>query len=211
MKKIVYISILFLFACGNKKNPDTKINPDTTAAGKDSVKTEVNNDSLLLDFSGRVLKAIKEDDGEKIASYIHPKEGIRFSPYTNVDTTTDVNMSVDQFKGTWSTKGGRKRVWGSYSAGEELINMSISEYFKRFVYDLDFLELGEISFNQTKASGTMISNIKDIYPDADYVEYYIPGVDKKFEGMDWRALTLVFKKYEDNLYLVGIVHCEWTT
>jgi len=28
--------------------------------------------------------------------------------------------------------------------------------------------------------------------------------------MDWRSLKLVFKKYEDRFYLVGIIHSEWT-
>jgi hypothetical protein len=209
MKNIVYISILFVFACGNKKNTEPKVSADTNQISHDSVKTGINQDTILLDFSGYVLNAIKENDGEKIASYIHPKIGVRFSPYTNVDTVTDVRMLPSQFAGSF--KGKRKMVWGSYSAGEEVINMSMAEYFKRFVYDLDFLELGQISLNKSKASGTMINNIKEIYPDADYVEYYIPGVDKKFDGMDWRALTLVFKKYEDNFYLVGIVHSEWTT
>lgn len=209
MKNILYISVLFLFACGNKKNPDIKVNTDSNQVTKDSAKIEVTNDSLLVDLSGYVLQAIKENDGEKIASYFHPKERVRFSPYTHVDTIADVKMFANEFEGSWN--GRRKRVWGSYSAGEEFINMTMAEYFKRFVYDLDFLELGEVSLNNSKASGTMINNIKDIYPDADFVEYYIPGVDKKFEGMDWRALTLVFKKYEDNFYLVGIVHSEWTT
>lgn len=204
------MSILFLVACGSKKNTELKVTVDTNVVKTDSVKPPVNNDSMLLDYSGNVLKAIKDNDGEKIAGYIHPQLGVRFSPYTYVDTTNDIKMSVDQFKDQWNKNAKKKMVWGLFDGSGEKINMTIADYFKRFVYDLDFLELGEASYNQSKGSGNVINNIKEIYPKNNYVEYYVAGVDKKFEGMDWRSLTLVFQEYQENFYLIGIVHNEWT-
>jgi hypothetical protein len=42
------------------------------------------------------------------------------------------------------------------------------------------------------------------------VEYHFSGFDKKFEGMDWASLKLVFENSNNEWYLVGIVHDQWT-
>jgi hypothetical protein len=43
------------------------------------------------------------------------------------------------------------------------------------------------------------------------VEYYFPGFDPQYEGMDWRSLRLIFLQDNDVWYLAGIVHDQWTT
>jgi hypothetical protein len=58
--------------------------------------------------------------------------------------------------------------------------------------------------------GNSINNINTAYPKSDYIENYFSGFNKKYEGMDWRALRLVFQKEGDRYYLVGIVHDQWT-
>ena len=42
------------------------------------------------------------------------------------------------------------------------------------------------------------------------MEYHFPGIDPKFEGMDWRSLRLVFEQKNCTWYLVGIIHAQWT-
>ena len=46
------------------------------------------------------------------------------------------------------------------------------------------------------------------------MEAHFPGFDKKFGGMDWESLRLVFEEVATDggseLMLVGIVHDEWT-
>jgi hypothetical protein len=49
-----------------------------------------------------------------------------------------------------------------------------------------------------------------VYRGDSYSEFYFPGFDPKYDGMDWRALRLVFKKENEKLYLVGIIHDQWT-
>ena len=36
-------------------------------------------------------------------------------------------------------------------------------------------------------------------------------VDEALEGFDWCSLKLVFEPWENDWYLVGLVHGEWTT
>jgi hypothetical protein len=42
------------------------------------------------------------------------------------------------------------------------------------------------------------------------VEYYFPGFDPQYGGMDWRSLRLVFSDHGGTWYLAGIIHDEWT-
>jgi len=55
-----------------------------------------------------------------------------------------------------------------------------------------------------------VNNVKEAYPGCMFIEFLIPEIDPQFEGLDWRALRLVFKKENDKLYLTGIIHNEHT-
>ncbi|MEO7960049.1 MAG: hypothetical protein ABIR19_00800, partial [Ginsengibacter sp.] len=100
--------------------------------------------------------------------------------------------------------------WGAYDGEGGDIRMTIGDYFKKFVYDVDFLSPEKTSYNQTMGAGNSLNNITEIYKDADFMENYFSGFDKKYDGMDWRSLRLVFKEFEGNYYLVGVVHDQWT-
>ncbi len=89
--------------------------------------------------------------------------------------------------------------------------MTFEEYFARFVYNADFLNAEKSSVNEMIGGGTTTNNLVEIYKGCAFTESYFSGFDKKFDGMDWCSLRLVFKKYEGKFYLVGVVHDEWTT
>lgn len=42
------------------------------------------------------------------------------------------------------------------------------------------------------------------------VEYYLPGENPDYGGLDWQSLRLVFQHKEGAWYLVGVIHDEWT-
>lgn len=166
------------------------------------------NDSALLDITNEILSAIKEKDYKKLTEYIHPKDGIRFSPYGFIDTANDVTATRSTFRLNAYTN--KKRIWGYYDGSGDPIKMTSKEYFKRFVYDADFLNAEKTSLNQCLGSGNSQNNILIIYDDLPFTESFFPGFDEQFGGMDWRALRLVYKEYEGKYYLVAIVHDEWT-
>ena len=56
----------------------------------------------------------------------------------------------------------------------------------------------------------MIENQFEIYDNAIVVEYYFPGFNPDYAGMDWESLRLVFEQYENDWKLVGIIHNQWT-
>ncbi len=166
------------------------------------------NDSVLLDLSKEILEVIKEKDYNKLSEYIHPFDGVRFSPYGYIDTSTDIKSSRSDFnKNAYSNK---KITWGSYDGSGDPIKLTYRKYFARFVYDADFLNAEKTSLNLCLGAGNSQNNIEAIYYGLPYTESYFSGFDEKYSGMDWRSLRLVYKEYEGKYYLVAIRHDEWT-
>jgi hypothetical protein len=158
--------------------------------------------------SDEILHALKDNDMKKLASFVHPDKGVRFTPYSYVNTEKDIVVKAAEVPNL--LKDTTKRIWGAYDGSGEPIDLTFDQYFKKFIYDVDFLEAPQIVFNEVIQRGNSINNIKDIYPKATFIEYHFPGFEKKYEGMDWRSLRLVFEKKDNIWYLVGIIHDQWT-
>jgi hypothetical protein len=65
-------------------------------------------------------------------------------------------------------------------------------------------------YNQVNERGNNINNIADIYEGKQRVEFYFPGFDPQYEGMDWKSLTLVFDQVKGQRELIGVIHNQWT-
>jgi hypothetical protein len=138
----------------------------------------------------------------------HPTQGLRFSPYGYV-RDTDLLFEAGHVAGLMGNT--TKYTWGAFDGSGEPIEMTFAEYYARFIYDVDFANAPQVAVNQRLGIGNTIDNSAEFYPGAMIVEYYFPGFDPQYQGMDWRSLRLVFQEYEGTWYLVGIIHDEWTT
>lgn len=163
--------------------------------------------TLLLKTSEEILKAIKKGDYNKFASFIHPEYGIRFSPYAYIDTLAQQVLSSNQFLQISKQK---KSINWNTSWEIEPEYLTIDQYFKKFVYDVDFLNAELKSINEYHSQGTDLNNIEEIYPKADVVEFFFSGFEEKYGGHDFRGLRLVFKFYNTKPFLIALVHDEWT-
>jgi len=67
-----------------------------------------------------------------------------------------------------------------------------------------------VNENKEIMRGNSINNAFDVYQNADIIEFYIPGIDPQYQGMDRRSLTLVLQKINEKRYLIGIVHNQRT-
>lgn len=214
MKQLFYIataiSISLLISCNETPKQDNN-KPVTEYAVRPTPKMPdaKGDDSVVLALSKQVLKSLKEKDYKTFSGFFHPTLGVRFSPYAYVDTARDLTFKAEAFIQKMVQK--KKTNWGPYSAGEEDIVMTGAEYFAVFVYNADFLDGEKQTLNEFIGGGTTINNLKETYPNCPFTESYFSGFDKKFDGMDWCSLRLVFKKYLDNYYLIGVVHDNWTT
>jgi hypothetical protein len=142
-----------------------------------------------------------------LATFVGP-QGLRFSPYAYVNTGTDVVLTSGEVHNGLAIS--RSYTWGVSDGSGEPIDLWIGQYFEKFIYDLDFLSAPEINENKEIIRGNIVNNIFDVYSGDEIIEFYIPGVDPKYEGMDRRSLTLVLEKTDEKWYLIGIIHNQRT-
>ena len=163
--------------------------------------------ALLINTSEEILSHIKNRNYKKLALFFHHKDYVRFSPYAYIDTIKDRKLSADQF--LQLAKQNKKINWNS-AWNEETELLTVDEYFKKFVYDVDFLKAELKSINDYHSQGTDLNNMKEVYPGCNVIEFFFSGFEKKYEGLDFRALRLVYKTENSKVFLAAIVHDKWT-
>jgi len=162
---------------------------------------------VVLARAGEVMQALQSQDLALVSAYVHPVQGVRFSPYAFVKDT-DLVFLPDQVAGL--TTDSSIYSWGNYAGTGEPIILSFPDYYGKFIYDVDFANATQVALNHRLSGGNSIDNAAEFYPEAMIVEYYFPGFDPQYGGMDWRSLKLVFSQADGSWDLVGIIHDEWT-
>ena len=162
----------------------------------------------LLNTACAVVRALEEEDYATLAAFVHPDRGVTFTPYSTVDFEVDHRFTRDQIKAL----AGDKTVytWGVVDGRGSLIELTMEQYFARYVFDADYTQAPQIGVDQILMSGNALENLTEAYPGCRFVDFCFPGLDPAYEGMDWRSLKLVFAPGEVSWLLVGIVHGEWT-
>ena len=184
MKKIILFVIFALIITGCSEEP-MEITPEMT------------------------LQYIAERDIETLAGCFE-ESGVRLSAYLYV-TDKDLVFTADEFTSAYESEN--RHVFGYFDGTGDPIEMTLSEYYERFIYDVDFTAVSKNAMpdeNTIYSHGNTINNISEYYEDCVFYEYYLEGTNPDYGGMDWRSLTLVFKETENGLKLVGIIHGEWT-
>lgn len=164
--------------------------------------------NMVEDYAKEAMLALKEKNMDKLSSLVHPEKGVRFSPYTYVNKDKDLVFTADKLRNLLDDT--TKYKWGIYDGIGEPIELTFSDYYKNFIYDADFINAPQIGYNQAIGKGNVTNNSFDFYKNSIIIEYHFPSIEEKYEGMDWRSLKLVFEKYKDKWYIVGIIHDQWT-
>ena len=168
--------------------------------------SELTNDEAqdyILTPSQEAILAIRDQDEDTLKELTHPVKGIRFSPYAYVDVNN--NLVFDEF----DFNSDKKYTWGNYDGRGNEISLTLSEYWDRFVFDKNFIHAEKIRNNEVVGTGNTNNNIFTVYDNAITVEYYYPGTSE-YDNMDWASLIISFEKYQDEWYLVGVTHNQWT-
>ena len=152
----------------------------------------------------RAIGFLANRDLNHLASLVHPKKGLRFSPYELVD-----DKSVVLTRRQLRTALNNKKIynWGQYDGSGEKIELTFSDYYDQFVYNVDFLNAPGLDFNSTNGVGNLTNNMRQFYPNGNWIEYHFPA---QYQKNDWYSLWLVFENYNNKWYLVAIVHGRWT-
>jgi hypothetical protein len=159
----------------------------------------------------QIMLAIKNRDMQRLASFVHPRKGVRFSPYVYVDKKMAMVLSRQQVVSLYRSK--RRFVWGEQDGSGDPIRLTFRQYLRSYVYRQDLLTDKEVGYNPPDRGGpgTDINNVLENYPRAILVRYAHAGITGPRGGaMDWQQLWLVFEKSGNDWYLVGIVNNEWT-
>lgn len=161
----------------------------------------------LLSSACLVTRSIQKQNWSALAACVHPDRGVTFTPYSTVEpdnltfTASQIkNLAQDQTVYTWGFEDGRG----------EPIQMTILQYFQRYVYDKDYTLASEIGVDRIMTGGNALENLSDAYPGCRFVDFSFPSADPVNDGMDWSSLKLVFQPEQEHWYLVGVVHGEWT-
>lgn len=203
---LIFITTASLFTgCVFEKKQDNKIDYELNEEG--IIKPEF-AEQIIKDKTLEVITALKNSDFEKLSTFVHPNKGVRFTPYTHVSIDNDVVLTKEEIKALFNNQ--RELMWGYYDGiGTEIV-LSSKEYYEKFVYSADFANADEIGYNTVLSFGNVLENQFDVYETPIIVEYYFPGFDPQYAGMDWKSLRLVFEEFEGEWLLVGIIHNQWT-
>ncbi len=216
---ILIIFAMLCFSCKNNYSPTSSDNTLTNQIYdyerqinecKDMIKSleSKNKETLLLNISNNVLNALKNKDMDTILSYVHPDLGIRFTMSTYVDTEKDIVLKPDELKDALNST--KIYTWGISDGKGDEVKLTFKDYYERYIYDKDFINADIIGNNTFIGTGNTLNNAKEIYPTSSIIEYHFKGFDPQYAGIDWESLRLVFNKENDNWYLIGIIHAEWT-
>lgn len=167
------------------------------------------SDPTVVALSEHVMMLLADEDFISLSDYVHPVNGLRFTPYPYIDMVNDVVMTpvdVSNFGSSTTVY-----TWGSYDGSGDVISGTPMDYYAEFIYDENYLLPDMMAWNSPIGTGNMINNMTAAYPTADYVEFHFTGFNPAYSGMDWSSLTLVFEQMGSNWYLVGLVHGQWTT
>lgn len=171
-------------------------------------QTEIPPTPLTLEEAAeKVIIALAEKDLAAVAEFVHPEQGVRFSPYTYVDDSHQV-FAGDELSGL--TGSDEIFMWGYFDGTGDPIELTFDDYFGRFIYSHDFANPEAMAVDEELGYSSMINNIADFYPGSSFVEYHFSGFVEDYGGLDWVSLRLVFIEENGSWFLIGIVHDQWT-
>ena len=198
---LLLISLLSITACSEDGTKNQQQNNDNQKA-----EEPVPDSIVVLQLADDIVQALKKEDFQAIGDAVGNEGKVRFSPYAMVDSLQNSLSKIEFYSST-----SIEMAWGNFDGSGAPIQLSIDNYFKKFVYNQDYASdpSVQIAYNRYIGSGNSINNLKEFYPNHHFVEYYYPGTAEKNQ-MDWSCLRLVFKKEGDAFLLVGIVHDQWT-
>lgn len=210
MKKAFAIfSLLLILSCEKKEDKNPAVSTDNLKRSnersdtkQDALSTEV----ALKKTNDELLQAIKVGYYDVFANYIHPQKGVRFSMYAFINKNEDKHFTKADFEKYQHAQ--TIFTWGSRDGSGEIYKATLRKYLSDWVFKKDFTK-SEYSFNQLLGKGNSLNNLKEMYPNTNFTENYIPGSEKT-GGMDWNALRFVFEEFEGKYYVVAVINDEWT-
>jgi hypothetical protein len=204
MKRYIWLFVL-IFSC-QEKPEKTTIKPVEEKISASQISAKISPEKNIKQLSNELINALKSKNYEYFSTKIHPEKGVRFSMYAFINQKRDKVFTKEDFDRYIKTN--ILFTWGEKDGSGELYRSTLQNYFSDWMMKKDFSK-AQMLLNKSMASGNSLNNTKDAYPNAEFVEFYIPGTER-YSKMDWFALRFVYEKYDGKYFLVGIVNDQWT-
>lgn len=202
MKIIALIFIIALIGC-NKVDPNNAIIPKPKT--KLSAENKNSEEKAVVSLNNEILNLLKNNEFNKLAAYIHPEKGLRFSMYSFI-SDADKSFSKPEFEKYIDSE--EKFTFGHKDGSGAIYIISLKDYLKNWTFKKDFTK-AKINYENFEGKGNSLNNIKEKYPNAVTVENYLAGT-VEYSYMDWNSLILVLEKVENQYYLIAIANNQWT-
>ena len=149
-----------------------------------------------------LLKTLKFRNFRLLEDFIHPKLGVRFSPYPYI-LGQDKIFSYDEIKKYYNDN--KLHDWG-YKGDMQVIKLNFRDYYNQYVYNEDFANYDEINFNILSNPTRILDNTRKFYEKAIIIEVKINNNIIMDGTINWSILRLVFESYKNKWYLIAIVN-----
>lgn len=190
-------------------NQPLVLNPNTGEGDKTDKTADQNfNQGDLIKQAYAVINSFKDHNYKDLSALVHPTKGVSFTPYSMVDHSTDQTFQAANLSN--AEKNNNLYIWGLQDGSGLPIQMTMLEYFKKYVYNANYATAPIIGVNTVISSGNSLENVSEAYPNCYFVEFYFPGINPENKGFDWCGLKLVFELTAKKYMLVGVIHSEWT-
>lgn len=211
--RFILLSIIVFLTCSCEKKNDAAVIKQEINSEKNIDFSELipearvpSKEENLRNLNDEILQLLKAKNYQKLASYIHPEKGLRFSMYAYVLPEKDKTFSKANFEKYINSN--IKFTFGERDGSGEIYITTLKSYLENWVFKRDFTA-AEYYLNEFKGHGNSLNNLIEIYPENDFTENHIKG-SEQYGGMDWNSLRLVFEEFEGKNFLVAIVNDEWT-
>lgn len=169
---------------------------------------DLQNNALLLQAACTVADALAAEDYPALALMVHSELGVTFTPYSTVDLAVDLTFTARQIAALSSNQ--QLFIWGMTDGRGDPIELTMTDYFRTFVFNADYTRAPQIAVDQIQQGGNALENVADIYPGARFVEFHFPTLSGDTENFDWCSLKTVFLPEGDEWKLIALIHSEWT-
>ncbi len=152
---------------------------------------------------------IRSGDFKSLSLFIHETKGLRFSPHDSSYNKFPgyIKFSPEQVKNFMSDK--KIYVWGFYDGSGEDIKFVPKEYYKHFIYDIDYIKKARVNLisNSNSKFARRFVHILNWFPGAILVQYDFEGTPETGFN-DFKRLNLVLEQINNKWFLTGILHGE---